>query len=337
MKSLLDITLNELSEFLAGAGEKPYRASQIFDWIYQKGIDKFSGMSNLPKMLRTLLESSFLPNPLKLIDLKTSKDGSIKALLEGTNGMRIESVALTSDVERVTFCISTQAGCPMGCLFCATGKMGFKRNLKAGEMVSEVLHLERNSSRPQNIVLMGMGESLLNLPEVDRFIRIITESKGYALSERRITLSTAGLISELRQFNKLHPKVELAISLNASNDETRKRLMPNPKLSSFSEIINAIPGFDCDITLEYVLLDKINDSRKDAEQLVTAIRKIRNVKVNLIRYNKTGTEFRKPPEEKVLGFQKVLTEAGMKCFIRRSLGAEISGACGQLAACEKAK
>jgi len=292
-------------------------------------------MSNLPKALRTLLETSFLPNPLKMIGLEKSKDGSIKVLLEGSKGSRIESVAISSDAERVTYCLSTQVGCPLGCLFCATGKMGFKRNLKAGEIVSQVFHLERNSSRPQNIVLMGMGESLLNLPEVDRFINIISEPKGYALSERRITLSTAGFMNELFQFHKHHPKVELAISLNASNDEIRRHLMPNPKLSSFSDIIKAIPSFECDMTLEYVLLDKINDSRKDAEQLLSAIRRIGNIKVNLIRYNPTGTGFKKPSEEKVLGFQKVLTDAGIKCFIRRSLGADISGACGQLGALKK--
>jgi len=328
----MDYTLDDLKVFLSENREKSFRAEQIFDWIYRKQDFDPCTMSNLPKTLQDCLENDFKPFPMRVKDILISRDGSKKALFECSDRILTEAVALPSDDERTTYCLSTQVGCPLGCVFCATGAMGFKRNLTAGEIVAEVLLLEKETTRPTNLVLMGMGESLLNFNEVDKFIRIISEPKGYALSERRITLSTAGLIPELLRFHKIHPKVELAISVNASNNETRKRLMPHKKLASFTQIMDVVNDFDSNITLEYVLLGGINDSKDDAIRLAKAIKRRKSVKINLIRYNKSLTGFKIPKEDVVLEFQKILRTAGIRCFIRKSMGDDIKAACGQMTA-----
>lgn len=324
-------------EFLSLEGEKSFRAEQVFHWIYRKGIFNPLEMSNLPETLRINLSELIFPFPLNKKNVLKSKDGSIKILFECSDGLYTEAVAIPVQEDKLSFCLSTQIGCPIGCVFCATGKMGFKRNLTASEIVAQVLLLEKETSRPSNLVLMGMGESLLNFNAVDKFLNIITEPHGYALSEKRITLSTAGLISELVQFHKIHPKVEIAISLNASNNEVRKRLMPHKKLASFDRIMDFVNKFNSEITLEYVLLEKLNDSKSDAEILARAIRQKKFVKVNLIRYNATSTYFKAPKEESALEFQKILRDAGIRCFIRKSYGEDINAACGQLAASIKNK
>lgn len=330
MQSILDYTLDDLIEFLSESKEKTFRADQVFDWVYRKKVFMPASMSNLPKAFREHLEKSMQPFPLKILKLVASRDGSRKALLECGDGLKIEAVSLPSEDGRTTFCLSTQVGCALGCVFCATGAMGFKRNLTAGEIISQVLLLESKSNRPSNLVLMGMGEGLLNFQEVEKFIKIISEPQGYALSERRITLSTAGLIPELMRFHEAHPKVEIAISLNASDSETRKKLMPHRKLTDFSEIMNTINSIDFDITLEYVLLENVNDTKKDASRLSKMIKIKNHVKVNLIRYNNAIRGFRAPDENKIMEFQNVLREAGIRCFIRKSLGDDINAACGQL-------
>lgn len=330
MDNLLDHTLDSLRNLIVASGEKLFRAEQIFEWLYVRGVYNPADMTNLPLSLRETLSNKFSPMPLIPVEVTRSIDDCGKILF-AADDVEIETVAIFAEDRRSTFCLSTQAGCPMGCAFCATGKMGFKRNLKASEMVAQVLLTQNETRRPDNIVLMGMGEGLMNFDEVDKFVGIISEPKGYALSERRITLSTAGLMDELKRFHDLHPKVELAISLNAADDATRKRLMPSGKLTSFTRIINAIEQFDCDITLEYVLLRGINDSKKDAEILADALCKIRDVKINLIRFNETGGEFAAPAKESVLEFQRIIRDRNVRCFIRKSLGADISAACGQLA------
>ena len=330
MNNLLDHTLDSLENLLVDFGEQSYRAEQIFDWLYLKNIFDPADMNNLPLSLRETLVNEFSAFCLKPVEIIRSIDNCGKILFKNDD-VEIETVAIFADDGRTTFCLSTQAGCPIGCTFCATGQMGFKRNLKASEIVAQVLLTQKETRRPDNIVLMGMGEGLMNYDEVDKFIRIISEPKGYALSERRITLSTAGLIDELERFHDIHPKVELAISLNAADDATRKELMPSSKLASFTEIIKAIEQFDFDITLEYVLLRGINDSLRDAEKLANALANSRNVKVNLIRYNKTNGEFASPGMKDVQAFQRIIRKRNVRCFIRKSHGSDISAACGQLA------
>jgi len=330
MDNLLDHTLDTLGHFIVDFGERYFRAEQIFEWLYVRGVYNPADMTNLPLPLREALSNEFSSMPLVPVEVTRSSDDCRKILF-AADDVEIETVAIIADSGRATFCLSTQAGCPIGCTFCATGNMGFKRNLKASEITAQVLITQNETRRPDNIVLMGMGEGLLNFDEVDKFVGIMSEPKGYALSERRITLSTAGLMDELKRFHELHPKVELAISLNAADDATRKKLMPSGKLSPFTQIINAIEQFDCDITLEYVLLRGINDSKKDAEKLAAALCNIHNVKINLIRFNETDGKFTAPDKKSVLEFQRIIRKRNVRCFIRKSLGADISAACGQLA------
>ena len=327
--NLFDYTLESLREFITDMGMDAYRAEQLFNWVYVRNIINPDEMTDLPKSFREVLAGDFIEMPLKCDSISQAK-GSLTKILFDAPDTHIESVAIPSE-DRTTFCISTQAGCPLGCLFCETGSMGLVRNLTASEIVSQVLLLQKETHRPDNIVLMGMGEALLNYDAVHKFLEIISEPKGYALSERRITLSTAGLLDKLIKFHKHHPKVEIAISLNAADNRTRKTLMPNPRLASFSEIIAVIPDFDCNVTLEYVLLDGVNDTEKDAIRLSGKLKKMPNVMVNLIPYNQTSATFKPPKWDSVHTFQNTLRASKIQCFIRKSRGSEIMAACGQLA------
>lgn len=328
--NLFDHTLESLREFITDLDMEAFRAEQIFNWVYVRNVFNPEEMTDLPKSFRQAISGDFLELPVKCDHIQRADDNCCKILFD-VKGGKVESVAIPTSDDRITFCLSTQAGCPIGCLFCATGDMGFRRNLSASEIVSQVLLLQDETHRPDNLVLMGMGEGLLNFDEVHKFIKIISEPKGYALSERRITLSTAGFMEDLFRFHELHPKIELAISLNASDDKTRRKLMPHPKLATFREIIEAIPTFDCNITLEYVLLEGINNSERDAIGLAGKLRKMRNVKINLIPYNKTSGNYESPTWESVLAFQNILRNSNIQCFIRKSRGSEIMAACGQLA------
>lgn len=329
--NLFDHTLESLREFITDLGMEVFRAEQIFNWVYVRNVFNLGEMTDLPKSFRKVLGGDFLELPVKCERVVHANDNCCKILFDA-NDTQIESVAIPTSEDKITFCLSTQAGCPIGCLFCATGSMGFIRNLAASEIVSQVLLLQDETHRPDNLVLMGMGEGLLNFDEVHRFLKIISEPKGFGISERRVTLSTAGFIADLFRFHELHPKVELAISINAADDDTRRKLMPHPKLASFREIIEAIPKFDCNITLEYILLDGINDSEKDAIRLASKLRKMRNVMINLIPYNKTSGNFESPTRDSILAFQNTIKASNIQCFIRKSRGSGIMAACGQLAA-----
>lgn len=330
MEHILDLTLDSLRKLITEWDEKPFRADQIFEWIYKRSTLDPELMVNLPKNLRDHMSAEIRHNPIQVQQMLKSSDGSIKLLFKSKDSL-FEAVAMPSDDSRTTFCLSTQYGCAIGCKFCETGTIGFKRDLTASEIVSQVLELEKHSGRPDNIVLMGMGEALLNIKAVEKFIGIISDKKGYALSRRRITLSTAGLMKDLLEFHRLNPQVELAISLNGPDEKTRRLTMPNKNLAGFREIIETVKQIDSDVTLEYVLLDGINSSRQDAESLAKSLKGIKNVKVNLIRYNATSREYSSPNREKALAFQDILRASGIICFMRKSMGSDISAACGQLA------
>jgi 23S rRNA (adenine2503-C2)-methyltransferase len=330
MEHILDYTLDSLKKLLSGWDEKPFRADQIFEWIYKRSTLDPQLMANIPKHLRDRMSAEIRHNPIQVQQVLRSSDGSIKVLFKSKDAS-FEAVTMPSEDSRNTFCLSTQFGCAIGCKFCETGTIGFKRNLTAAEIVSQVLELEKQSGRPDNIVLMGMGEALLNFQSVDQFIGTISDKKGYGLSRRRITLSTAGLVKELLEFHKIHPQVELAISLNGPDEKTRRLIMPNNNLAGFREIMETIRRIDSDVTLEYVLLEGINSSKQDAESLAKSLKGIKNAKVNLIRYNATSREFSSPSREKALAFQDVLRASGIICFMRKSMGSDISAACGQMA------
>jgi 23S rRNA (adenine2503-C2)-methyltransferase len=334
----------ELAEFVTSLGEKPYRASQMFKWLHGKRCRSLDEMSDLPKDARQkLAEISEILTITKQSEVLSPKDDSIKVLFTLSDGERIESVILT-DGKRVTGCISTQVGCRMGCKFCATAKIGFRRNLSSAEIVEQVNMLEQitlankftTEGRLTNIVFMGMGEPLDNFENVRKSLLILMDDNGYGYSHRRITVSTAGIVGKMTKLFSLDTPVNLAVSLNAPNQEIRKEIMPVAVKYHLKDMIDELKCLPVDrrkkIMLEYVLIKGVNDSRENALELVSLIKKL-PVKINLIRYNSGGDIALKPPSEQdVLDFQKVLTANSLPVFIRKSMGSDISGACGQLAA-----
>jgi 23S rRNA (adenine2503-C2)-methyltransferase len=339
--------------FINKLGQKPYRAKQITNWIYKKLASSFDEMTDLPIEFREELNKSVFLSNLNLRQEQISTDGTRKFLFQLEDGETIESVLIpnTRGENKFTLCISSQAGCALGCVFCATGKLGFKRNLKAYEIVDQVIVVKRIISTPPpshsenlpqpsiaNIVFMGMGEPLNNFNEVVEALSKISELMDFP--GRRITLSTAGIIPNVYKLAEKVPDINLAISLNATNDETRNRIMPVNRKYPLNELLKACKKFPLaarrSMTFEYVLLDGINDAKDDAVRLVKLLRGIRS-KVNLIPYNPPSTEktlqlFRQPSEKKILEFQSILHRAGIIAIIRKSMGADISAACGQLRA-----
>lgn len=353
--NLKQLTKEELLLFVENLGQKPYRSRQIINWIYKKHATSINEMSDLSRDFRDELnEIAFMSN-LNLLQRQVSNDGARKFLFELEDGETMESVLIPNirGRNKFTLCISSQVGCALGCRFCMTGLLGLKRNLRAYEIIDQIIIVNRlinlNSIIPaalakrgtngnfeiSNIVFMGMGEPLNNFNEVGRALRNITELMGF--SRRKITVSTAGIIPGIRKLADTGPAANIAVSLNAANDETRNRIMPINKKYHLKKLIKACKEFPLPpnrrITFEYVLLGGINDSGKDALLLVELIRGIKS-KINLIPYNPVhiSTGFKKPPESRVLEFQKVLRKAGLTVIIRKSKGADISAACGQLRA-----
>jgi 23S rRNA (adenine2503-C2)-methyltransferase len=337
--------------------EPAFRAVQLFRWIHQRGVLDPEQMSDLPKGLRAALAAEEFAAPMTVTEAYGSKDGSKKLLLETRDGAGIETVLLPVvrssddadvaaideeetevDPARVTQCISTQVGCAMGCVFCASGIAGLKRHLSAAEIVSQILvgraHLESHETLRQ-VVFMGMGEPLHNYEATARAIRLLTHPDGLALSPRRITVSTSGLVPEIDRLGAdFGGKVGLAISLHAADDARRTALVPINQRYPLAELILALRRYPLPkrrrITIEYTLIAEQNDSTKDAKKLVSLLRGL-PVKVNLIPMNPIAhSELGPAPTERVHAFQKVLTDAGYLCFIRRRRGDDVAAACGQL-------
>lgn len=333
-KNLKTFSLTELEDFLTSLGMKKYRVSQVYQWLYQKGAASFDEMTNLSKEERQSLNEKAYISSLKLVKRQTASDGTEKYLFELEDGNRIESV-LIPDEERLTLCISTQAGCAMGCRFCLTGKGGLKRNLEAHEIVDQVIAVRRLlSKRITNIVLMGMGEPLANYDNTISALKILLDEKALNFSNRKITLSTAGLIPQIDKLGKEGITINLAISLNAATDDVRNKIMPVNKKYPIKELIAACKRFPLPkrrrITFEYVMLKNINDTKEDAERLCKLLKGI-PCKVNLIPFNEyEGSEFKKPDNNNVERFRGILMDRHIMAITRKSKGAEISAACGQL-------
>ena len=335
---LKDLGVSELRELIASLGKEKYRLVQVLKWLYPMGIRSIDEMTNLSKRFREELGRVSFISALHPLRIEEAKDGTKKFLFELEDGNRIESV-LIPDKSRLTLCISTQAGCAMGCRFCLTGKKGLKRNLAASEILNQIVaarHSLPGNASITNIVLMGMGEPLANYENTLTAVSLMACPDAFKLSSRRITLSTAGLLPEIERLAKEKVNFQLAISLNASNDETRSLLMPINRRYPLKDLLAACRRFPLKprtrITFEYVLIEGVNDSLEDAKELVKILREIRS-KVNLIPLNETAaTSFRRPSDEKVRRFQEVLMEAGLTTIVRASKGSEISAACGQLEA-----
>lgn len=333
---LKNLSLHELENLLSSFGKERYRARQILRWLYQKGIQTIDEMTNLSKGLRQELNQIAFVSHLSLLRSEKSKDGTRKFLFGLQDGRRIESV-LIPDQKRLTLCISTQVGCAMGCRFCLTGKMGFKRNLTLSEILNQILGVKERLSPEEsitNIVLMGMGEPLANYPNTIKAIELITHPEAFNFSYRRVTLSTVGLLPGLEELAKEKIRFRLAISLNASDEKTRDHLMPINRRFPLREILKVCRNFPLRrrdrITFEYVLIEGENDSVKEAKKLVSLLKGIPS-KVNLIPLNEAPEiPYKRPSEEKVRRFQEILAEGGLTAIVRKSKGADISAACGQL-------
>ena len=333
--NLKSISKDELVSLLAGLGQPRYRAEQVMHWIYGRFARAVADITELSKDLRKELESRAYISNLEVVSRQFSEDGTEKFLFGLEDGESIESV-LIPDEDRLTLCISSQVGCAMGCRFCLTGSLGFRRNLRAFEIVDQVIAVSREIAprKITNIVLMGMGEPLANAAEVAEALRRITSLLG--MSKRRITLSTAGLVPGLKFLAEQAPGVNLAISLNAATDRVRDEIMPVNKKYPLKRLLEACRSFPLGarrkITFEYVMLGGVNDSIADARRLAALVKGI-TCKINLIPYNPhAGSDFRRPSEETVLAFQKVLTDRHIAAFIRKSKGQDILAACGQLKA-----
>jgi 23S rRNA (adenine2503-C2)-methyltransferase len=339
-QSIVGLELPDLQAIL-GAEQPAFRARQLYDAVYRQKIADLVQITSLPVSLRkemALKVAVGLPAPAA--EYK-STDGTRRYLLELEDGRTVETVLMPEDgpnTKRDTICISSQVGCPVNCQFCLTALMGLERNLTAGEIVGQVLFVMRaheisTSSDRLNIVMMGMGEPLLNLPNVIKATRILTDPAGIGLSPKRITLSTAGIVPKIAELGREPVRPKLAISLNASSEEQRRELMPITRKYSLKDLLAACKAYPLrpweKLTFEYVLLRGVNDTEADARRVVKLLAHL-NAKVNLIALNPgPGIKFETPDPERVRAFQAIVRRA-MPCFVRRPRGLDIFAACGQL-------
>jgi 23S rRNA (adenine2503-C2)-methyltransferase len=355
MHNIKDYTLAELTRWMEERGEKPFRARQVFQWLYQRQARGFEEMTDIAKPLRALLEEHFTMGALAQDACVPSADGSRKFAFRLGDGKRIESV-LMPNATHYTLCISTQVGCAMGCGFCMTAKMGLDRNLTTGEIVQQVVECARyladaprRRGQPQgseaamsepdgkilrNVVFMGMGEPFHNYDNLVRAITILNDDLGFGLSWRRMTVSTSGLVPAIRRFGRERVRANLAISLNGTTDEVRNRLMPVNRRWNIAQLLEACREFPQDsryrLTFEYILIRGVTDSLVDARRLVKLLHGMK-CKVNLIPYNAwPDSPYQAPPPQHVREFQDTLLKKGLLATVRISKAQDIAGACGQL-------
>ena len=317
-------------------GAPPYRGRQLAQWIFVKGVTDLAAMSDLPKDFRAALAARASVEVPEVERRTPSQDGSQKLVLRYGDGARVQAV-LMPDGDRLTLCVSTQVGCGFACAFCYTGTMGLERNLSAGEIVAQVMVAREGLAaglRITHIVYMGMGEPLANYTATVKSLRLLTDPQAFAFAPRRITVSTVGLVSGIERLAKENLRVNLAVSLHATSNEIRDRIMPVNRGFAIEELLAACRRFPLPfrqrMTFEYVLLEGINDSAEDARRLVKLLKGIRG-KINLIPFNDwEGSSFARPPLARILDFQTVLLEHGIRATVRWSKGEDIGAACGQL-------
>jgi 23S rRNA (adenine2503-C2)-methyltransferase len=352
VQDLRSLSQEELATLVDRMGEKPYRARQLFKWLHQKGAASLEEMTDLPKALREKLTAQSTLTALAIDEVHQSKDGTRKYKLRTHDGRFIEAVYMpafedpddedVSNSIRRTLCVSTQVGCAMGCGFCMTATMGLVRNLTAGEICDQVYRVNEDlrklgveSERPlTNLVFMGMGEPLHNYASVLRSLQLLLDEDGANFSHRHITVSTSGLVPNIVRFGE-ETQVKLAVSLNATTDEQRAKLMPVDKKWNIAALMEAVRKFPSRtgrrVTFEYVLLRDVNDTDEDAARLAQLLKGL-PVKVNLIPYNENpGLGFGDPGQERVQRFREKLVERGVTALVRKNRGRDIAAACGQLA------
>ncbi len=340
-QELLGLSREELEGFFAGMGEKPFRARQLLQWLHRRGTTEFSDMTDLAKSLRSALGLTAAVSLPRVLSRHQSDDGTVKWLTAAGAGQAVETVFIP-EPDRGTLCISSQVGCALDCAFCATAKQGFNRNLTSAEIIGQVWLAQRElPPRPNgepavtNVVFMGMGEPLANYRSVVPALKLLIDDFAYGLSRRRVTVSTSGLVPQMRRLSG-DCNVSLAVSLHAPDDELRDRLVPINRLHPIAELLDACWEYAAarsnrHITFEYVMLDGVNDSLRQADALARLLRG-RPAKVNLIPFNPfPGGDFRRSPAAVIDRFRDRLRERGVVATVRRPRGEDIDAACGQLA------
>lgn len=334
--NLLDCSPAEMEALAESLGVPRYHGRQLARWIFGRSVTDLEAMTDLPRDFRAALAARATADVPEVERRTPSQDGSHKLVLRYADGARVQAV-LMPDGDRLTLCVSTQVGCGFGCTFCFTGTMGLERNLSAGEIVGQVVAARQGlaaGERITHIVYMGMGEPLANYSATVKSLRLLTDPQAFGFSPRRITVSTVGLVSGIERLAKESLKVNLAISLHATSNEIRDRIMPVNRGFAIEELLAACRRFPLPfrqrMTFEYVLLEDVNDSVEDARRLVKLLKGIRG-KINLIPFNDwEGSGFARPPLPRILAFQAVLLEHGITATIRWSKGEDIGAACGQL-------
>lgn len=335
MRNIYDLTIKELEDYFISINEKPFRASQVYEGVYKKRVSKFDEISNISKALKEDLKKDFSFNKIKMLIKQEGKDVN-KYLFELEDGNKIESVVMFHDYG-TSICVSSEVGCNMACAFCESGRLKKVRNLKAYEMVEQILIIEEDiKKRITHVVVMGIGEPFDNYDNVLRFIKIINAGKGIDIGSRHITISTCGIIPGIKKFMNEDGQVNLAISLHAPNDELRSKLMPINRAYPIKDLIEVIKEYikktNRRVTFEYILLEDINDSEKTALELVKLLKGI-NCYVNLIPYNETeNIGFKRTKEWKILKFYDILKSNKISVTIRKEFGSNVDAACGQLRA-----
>ena len=341
VKTILGLTTAEIRQMMVSAGMPSFRGSQVADWIYKKGVSDFESMTNLPESLRNELKSKYRIGRSKLLQKQKSKDGAFKLLLELADLEKIETVGIPYE-DRFSCCVSTQVGCPVGCIFCATGASGYKRNLDAGEIVDQVLSMsgagenvsciKHESEQPvNNVVFMGMGEPLLNYDQTMKALRLINQE--LRIGARQLTLSTVGHVPGIKQLISERMQFTLAVSLHAATEHVRRIVVPGMKWSLY-EIVSTCKEYIDEtnrrVTFEYCLLRDINDSDEQARQLTKLISGM-NCHVNIIPYNRVShLPLFQPTNKRIQAFEEILKQSGINVTRRIERGADIDAACGQL-------
>lgn len=339
--NLLELDLEGLIEFFVGLGEKPFRARQVFRWIHHRGAKEFSQMTDLSKSFREHLEMTCCIYPPAVCQEKRSSDGTVKWLMQVGNGNSVETVFIPEGT-RGTLCISSQVGCALNCSFCSTGAQGFNRNLSVSEIIGQLWQANHRlaildpsgQSRVTNVVMMGMGEPLLNYEAVVKALSIMRHDLAYALPRRRVTLSTSGMVPYIDRLSE-EADVSLAVSLHAPNDQLRTQLIPLNKKYRIAQLMAACHRFvlarrNRHVTIEYVMLKGVNDHRSHAKELAMLLEGL-SCKVNLIPFNPfPGAPYERSEDKVIDEFQKILMRSGLVTTVRRTRGDDIDAACGQL-------
>jgi 23S rRNA (adenine2503-C2)-methyltransferase len=340
--SIYSLQLHELKEWLTNNGEKPFRAEQIYDWLYKKRVSLFEDMNNLSKGLRDKLSENFQITTLKTVIKQSSSDGTIKFLFELHDGYSIETVLMRHDYGN-SVCVTTQVGCRIGCTFCASTLGGLKRHLEAGEIVAQVVTvqqaLDETDERVSSVVIMGIGEPFDNYDNMMAFLKIINNDKALMIGARHITVSTSGIVPKIYQFADESMQINFAISLHAPNTELRSRLMPINRAYKLDDLMKSVRYYidktGRRISFEYGLFGGVNDSVEHAEELADLLKGLK-CHVNLIPVNYVPErDYVRTPKDKIFAFEKTLKNRGINVTIRREQGHDIDAACGQLRAKER--